>query len=315
MKSIFKKIGIIFIDALLTGVALIVFALFHHVLPRDIKSENTIIESNDNINSCSCDGNSNTNDSDLYSKELIYTDEEYKSENISIKISHISEQFENKNVNYHVADIHIKNIESFQTAFAKDKFGKGYNEWLKDIAKRNNAILAINGDYYGLNSKGVVIRNGVLYRKETIKGDIGVLYRNGVLKTYSNSEFNADEVIANGAWQAWNFGPGLLDENGKVKDSYKSSVTPRNPRTAIGYVSPGHYIFVVVEGRTKESAGVTMSQLASIFEKYECKSAYNLDGGQSSTMIFNDKIINKFPDAEGERTLSDAIIIKEVTNE
>ena len=92
-------------------------------------------------------------------------------------------------------------------------------------------------------------------------------------------------------------------------------MTPRNPRTAIGYVTPGHYIFVVVEGRTKTSAGVTMKQLASIFEKYECKAAYNLDGGQSSTMIFNEKIVNEFPTNEGQRTLSDAIIIREVTNE
>ena len=315
MKKALKKILVILLDCILTGVALLVFALFHHVIPRDVKSENTVIESNDNICSCDTTGNNKVDNSDLYSKELVYTDEEYKSENISIKITHIDEQFENKNVTYHVADIHIKNIESFQTAFAKDKFGRGYNEWLKDIAKRNNAILAINGDYYGLNSKGIVIRNGVLYRKETIKGDIGVLYRNGVLKTFSNSEFNAEEAIKDGAWQAWNFGPGLLDENGKVKESYKSSVTPRNPRTAIGYVTPGHYIFVVVEGRTKTSAGVTMKQLASIFEKYECKAAYNLDGGQSSTMIFNEKIVNEFPTNEGQRTLSDAIIIREVTNE
>ena len=312
MKKVLKKIGVLLIDCIITGAALIVFALFHHVLPRDIESENTVIESNDNI--CSCESNNSIIDKYLYSKELVYTDEEYKSESINIQVSHLSENFGNGNVTYHVAEIFIKNIESFQTAFAKEKYGKGYNEWLKDIAKRNDAILAINGDYYGLNSKGVVIRNGVLYRKETITGDIGVLYRNGVLKTYTNSEFNAEEAIENGAWQAWNFGPGLLDENGKVKDKYASAVTPRNPRTAIGYISPGHYIFVVVEGRTKGSVGVTMSQLASIFEKYECQSAYNLDGGQSSTMIFNEKIVNKFPDAEGERTLSDAIIIKEVTN-
>ena len=312
MKVVLKKIGLIFIDVLLTGVALVVFALFHHVIPRNIKSDDIVIKSDDDI--CSCDSKTPV-DNSLYSRELVYDDDKYISENINIQLSHFSEDLGNGIVKYHVADIHIKNIDNFRTSFAKDKYGRGYNEWLKNMYDRDKAILAINGDYYGLNSKGIVIRNGVLYRSETIKGDIAVLYRNGVLKTYKNNEFDAKKAVEEGAWQAWNFGPSLLDSEGKHLETYYSSVTPRNPRTAIGYVEAGHYIFIVVEGRTSDSVGATMVQLAQLFEKYNCKSAYNLDGGQSSTMIFNGKTINKFPDNEGERTLSDAIIIKEVENE
>ncbi len=162
MKTVMKKIGIIFIDCILTGVALIVFALFHHVLPREIVSENKVVESDDNIGVC----DSNTKvDNSIYSKELVYTDDEYKSENISIKISHIDEDFGNGNVKYHVAEIHIKDIESFQTVFAHDKYGKGssYREFMGAMYERSNAVIAVNGDYYGLNGNGIVIRNGVVY--------------------------------------------------------------------------------------------------------------------------------------------------------
>lgn len=299
-----KSILIIIIDTILCGCCLIVFALFHHVLPKELESENIIID-NDNTNICNC------NNEQIYSCQTTSTDNSYVSENISIKI----ETFENKTssgqIRYHVADIHIKNIKSLQTVLAKDKFGR-YYESILSMDKRSDAILSLNGDFYGLTNKSIVIRNGILYRSTKSKTDVAVLYNNGVLKVFSSNLFNVDDAIKDGAYQAWSFGPSLLDSDGKAMTSFSSnSLVRKNPRSAIGYYEPGHYAFVVVEGRIDESVGMTMSELSTLFESLGCKVAYNLDGGQSSIMVFNDKYQNNL--CEGGRTLSDAIIIKEVT--
>ena len=309
MKRGLKITLIIIMDVLLTGASLIVFALFHHVLKAELKSEDVKIESTENIKVCE-----SSEDDGIFActckTQKESTETKYVSENIRIEITTYNEP----KLIYHIADVHVKNIESIQTVFAKDSYGKGFYEWPHEIDKRSNALLTVNGDYYGLTSSGVIIRNGTVYRSSTNKADIGVLFRNGELKTYTSSEFNMDDVVSKGAYQAWNFGPALLDANGKALTEFPSTtVIPKNPRSAIGYYEPGHYVFVNVEGRTDTSDGMTMAELSSLFEKLGCKSAYNLDGGQSAMMVFNDKFVNNL--CEGGRTVSDVIVIKEVANE
>jgi exopolysaccharide biosynthesis protein len=72
-----------------------------------------------------------------------------------------------------------------------------------------------------------------------------------------------------------------------------------------------HYIFVVSDGRTSQSAGLTLLQLAEVMQEYGCTVAYNLDGGGSSTMVFNGEVINNPTDGRsfGERKVSDIIYI------
>ena len=307
MKRSVKLVLIFIGDILFSGVCLIVFALFHHVIQRNYESEDIKIESTENISTCE---NNKNEDQGIFActckTEAVSNDDKYVSENVAITIEHINEP----NLIYHIADIHIKNIESFQTVFANDTFGKNYAEWPTAIDKKSNAIITINGDYYGLTNTGVVIRNGVLYRSTKNTADIAVLYRNGEFKTYRSKDFDVNKAVEEGAYQAWNFGPLLLD-NGNAQTSFPTStVIPKNPRTAIGYYEPGHYVFVNVEGRTATSKGMTLPELSSLFAKLGCKTAYNLDGGQSAMMVFNDKYVNNL--CEDGRTISDAIIIKEV---
>ena len=109
-------------------------------------------------------------------------------------------------------------------------------------------------------------------------------------------------MIAQGAWQAWTFGPALLDGSGNVPESFHSTeyLNKVNPRAAIGYVAPGHYKFVVVDGRQDGySAGVTMSQLAQLMKEEGCLTAYNLDGGKSAVMYYNGTAVSK-PISGGE---------------
>ena len=85
-----------------------------------------------------------------------------------------------------------------------------------------------------------------------------------------------------------------------------------NPRTAIGIIDDLHYVFVVSDGRTNESEGLSLYELAGFFQQIGVKTAYNLDGGGSSTMVFNGEVINN-PTTSGssikERSISDIIYI------
>ena len=84
-----------------------------------------------------------------------------------------------------------------------------------------------------------------------------------------------------------------------------------NPRTAIGQVSALHYIMVVSDGRTDASEGLTLLELAQVMRQYGCVIAYNLDGGGSSTLWFNGKVINNPTDGRkaSERSVSDIVCI------
>jgi len=213
---------------------------------------------------------------------------------------------ENYDAVYFVADIWIKDIQEFKTAFSSGKYGRGYASRPAVIAAENNAILAISGDYYGGRSSGIVIRNGDLYR-DTVNSDICILYADGVMESYYEDEFDLEAAIERGAYQGWSFGPKLID-NGQVPDSYNttSTIISRNPRSAIGYYEPGHYCLITVDGRQSGySRGMTLEQLSQTFIDLGCVDAYNLDGGQTATMVFDDLIVNQ--PYKGGRTVSDII--------
>jgi exopolysaccharide biosynthesis protein len=318
--------ALVLTDVLLIGATLVVFALFHHVLPRAGNSNNTVIigsekETGESSESESGgDGSSAASWSDKFAQyftdTVVSTDSTYSSPNLSITVEKKTMGSGDNLVTYYVADIYVADIECFQTCFASNTYGTGYRDSVLDMDLVSGALLAMNGDYYGnadSNAHGVVIRNGVLYRAENTDSDICVLYYDGTMATYSADEFDENEAITNGAWQAWTFGPSLLDESGAALTDYNTSsrLESENPRSGIGYYEPGHYCFVVVDGRDKGySAGVAMQEFAEVFEELGCTTAYNLDGGKSSVMTYNDEVVNQ--PVEGGRTISDCLVIKEV---
>ncbi len=228
----------------------------------------------------------------------------YASDTLRIVLTeHYSEKTE---ATYFVADVWVKTIWDFKTAFAKGAYGRGSYRYPYEIASENNAILAISGDCYGARSSGVVIRNGDLYR-ESVMQDVCILYADGVMETYYAEDFDLDAAVQRGAYQGWAFGPKLLD-NGERADHYNTSsaIIGRNPRAAIGYYEPGHYCFVLVDGRQGGySRGMTLDQLADLFLSLGCVDAYNLDGGQSAMMVFNGEIVGQ--PYKGGRAVSDII--------
>lgn len=216
--------------------------------------------------------------------EVIRTDNSYQSENVNVTL----ERFEEDGVIYYVADIYISDLKYLHSGFANGAYNGGF-QMLGDMAREAGAIVALSGDHYGGRYEGIVIRDGVLYR-DTRFADVCVLLSDGTMLTLENDELDLDDLKNAAPYQVWSFGPELLDEEGKAMTRFNSMVLPNNPRAAIGYVEPGHYYFVEVEGsRTgawSGSRGMKMEELSRLFESLGCTSAYNLDGGSSAGLAW-----------------------------
>lgn len=230
------------------------------------------------------------------------------------KTSITLKQYREYDSNIYVADVTVSDASDLKTALANNTYGRNITDTTSDMAANNNAVLAINGDYYGARQSGYVIRNGKLYRDTSGKRDALVIQKNGEFKFVSESETSASELLQDGALQVFSFGPVLLN-NGEISVGENDEVgmaMASNPRTAIGYLGNNHYVFVVSDGRTSESAGLSLYELASFMKELGVKDAYNLDGGGSSTMVFKGEIINN-PTTSGrsgeERAVSDIVYI------
>ena len=229
----------------------------------------------------------------------------YEDENIKITYT----QYTTNGTTIHVADVQLSSAEYLKTAFAQDTYGKNVTEATSSIAKAHDAVLAINGDYYGVQEKGYVIRNGVVYRDKAGDSEVLCIYTDGSMKIVDPSSVTAQELVDQGVWH----GPGLV-EDGEISVSLDSEVgraKASNPRTAIGIIDDLHYVFVVSDGRTDDSEGVSLYELASFMEQLGVQTAYNLDGGGSSTMVFRNQIINNPTGGFGnrEREVSDIVYI------
>lgn len=226
--------------------------------------------------------------------------EHYSDPNICIDIT--TNRDEEDTTTYYVADIRIKHLKYFRTALANDTFGENVNERTSDMCKRKKGILAINGDFYGAQEAGYVLRNGEILRDSVSHDNYGqhprknpedlAVYRDGTFEVFNENDVDLQTIADKGAWQVFSFGPGLV-VNGEVAVTERQEVETamgggRNQRTAIGIIAPLHYCFVVSDGRISESEGMSLYELANIMKDLHCETAYNLDGGGSSTMYLDD---------------------------
>ena len=234
----------------------------------------------------------------------------YSDSNVSITVK----EYREYDSAIYVADITLSDVSYLKTALASNTYGRNITETTSNIASENNAILAINGDYYGARQSGYVIRNGSLYRNSSGNRDSLAIMKNGEFEFVTEGETSAETLLENGALQVFSFGPVLL-EDGSISVTENEEVgmaMASNPRTAIGYLGKNHYVFVVSDGRTSESAGLSLYELASFMKSLGVSDAYNLDGGGSSTMVFKGEVINT-PTTNGhsseERAVSDILYI------
>lgn len=213
-----------------------------------------------------------------------------------------------------------------ELVFSK-KYGKG-GEYLSTMAKNNNAYVAMNAS--GVNSvpgqnyvTGQTILNGKVYKtgKHINKGGglVGFTKDNVLMLTKKT----ASEAVKDGMDRAVEFGPFLV-VNGKMSDFKGNGGWGIANRTAIGQRQDGIVLFIVIDGRTSSSVGISMKDLAELFVKYKAYNASNLDGGGSSALYakrnINDKkgkLLNtpKGYNYGGERFLPNAWMIRDLVDD
>ena len=326
------------INILVGGVIILTFALFHHVLPAMISArdreeamlhatESPIISTEppavipteapvEALTEAPTEPDTRTEwqkkYADHFSDEVILTENSYKSPNVSITVETISYGEGRNKQTYHVADIYIGSIENFAVYTANNEIRSYGTQDVLEMSQVSDALIAISGDFITYQKGGFLIRNSQVHLETTNNVSICALFPDGTIETYDPKEYTIEEIKSRNPLQVWSFGPTLLDENGQVCEKYDipRAIRHNNPRSAIGYYEPGHYCFVVVDGRQDGYAkGMTIPDLAQIFADLGCTNAYNLDGGGSAVMTFNQKMYSK--QSNGGRELGDILLIRE----
>ena len=257
----------------------------------------------------------------------VITEDSYQSANVSISIS--SRRVEKADV--FIADIYVRDVSYYQRYFVGTFNPQNSPKRMQvgPMAEQAGAILAMTGDSADGFSQGWVMGNGEIVRhSKNSKRDICLFLSDGEMRTVLAKDIDYDwlaaEAEAGHIWHLFCFGPALLDEDGHALVKFNSAVTANNPRSVIGYYEPGHYCFVQVDGRKtvsqleakKKNYGLNMKALAALMEELGCTAAYNLDGGQSSVLWFNGKIVSTPATKDGKgRKVGDIVMIADPTDE
>jgi len=242
-----------------------------------------------------------------------FTKNSYEDESLSVKM----ERRDIDGVRYDIAWIKVKSPTQLRTAVAGNA-----NEVVAEkpgkMARRVNAVVAINGDFYTQRKDGLIYRQGQAFRYAlNPEKDVLVIDDQGDLHAFLGGENQAAELVAflqsgRTIVNAFTFGPAIVPDGVALPmpDTYKTRFDSdvRAPRTVIAQLGPLEYVFVEAEGRVKHSKGVTTDQMGEFMVTLGVQTAYCLDGGNSSIMLFNGRYYDANY-AESERVQSDIIYV------
>ena len=285
---------------------------------QEVLENNKVHETNENTDASMIVmvNNENTNNNiqyaNEYEKQILEKDPEHEDYKI-IKI-------EGKGYDGYMAVIY--DPSRIKTVYTS-KLGKT-GEYLTKMAQDNNALIAINGggfedpNYVGNGAipLGITFSKGKLITSETYRGQgglIGFTQDDKLVLGKMTVEQAKKQKVRDGV----TFGPFLI-VNGKPSSVSGNGGWGTAPRTAIAQRQDGIVLFLVVDGRTVTRPGATMKDLIEIFERYGAYNAANLDGGTSSAMVVNNKIINDPVDQSGShrtRYISTAFILTKEDNQ
>lgn len=238
----------------------------------------------------------------------LYTEDSYQDDSIEVHMERVTVG----NAQFNVARVKIADPTQLRTALAAP-FGKKKTNRISTMARANNAVVAIGGDYYGNEEGGYVVRMGEVYRKRPLKSrDMLVIDGNSDFHIIIKS--NADELKELvesdlGIVNVFNFGPALVVDGvlQEMPKKYNYNIRGTEPRCAIGQIGPLEYLLVVVDGRGADgSKGCNVETLAQFMYDQGCQQAYNLDGGNSALMVFNRENYSA-KSYEAERSVTDII--------
>ena len=212
----------------------------------------------------------------------------YKDDNLNITIE--KRYVEKYDCNVYVTHIFTNDYSLFTTGNALDSDTSNKTYTAATISDKYHAIYAQNTDTF-LDSRntdrGIIIRNGKVVRTNLLY-DMVALFDDGSMKIYRNGDsVTGEQLVADGAMLSFSFGPILVENYEINRNCAAADLAERNPRSAVGYVEPGHYVMIACDGRDNDvSRGLNMIQLAQLFEDEGCSLAYNLDGGMTTVVLF-----------------------------
>ena len=242
-----------------------------------------------------------------------FTANSYEDASVSVRM----EKRDIDGVRYDIAWIKIASPTQLRTAIAGEP-----NEIVAEkpgrMARKNNAIVAINGDFYVQRKDGLIYRQGQAFRYAlNPEKDVLVIDDLGDLHIFLGGENQAAELLTfmqsgRTIVNAFTFGPAIVKDGVAlpIPETYltRFDSNVRAPRTVIAQIGPLEYVFVEAEGRVKHSKGVTTDQMGEFMVTLGVQTAYCMDGGNSSIMLFNGKYYDANY-AASEREQSDIIYI------
>ena len=210
----------------------------------------------------------------------------------------------------------VKDPSRVTVGTCRDKFDGSKGLRLKDIAKRYDAVAAINGGGFedsggvgnGGTPVGLVVSEGkVKHTGRDRNYNITVGFDNNNIMVLAKN-MSDDDAKAKGIRDAITFGPALI-VNGEPA-GIKGESSGLNPRTAIGQRKDGAVLMLVIDGRQASSLGATYSDLISIMVEYGAVNAINMDGGSSSLMYYQGEYLNSGVVLTGSRKMPTAFIVR-----
>ena len=215
----------------------------------------------------------------------------YQDGSLSVRIETIREY----DTTIMVAHVTIQDASQLRTAMAAD-FGTSRDVPGARLAKRVNAVFAINGDYFNFDNKGYILRQGTLYRDNPREAaDVLLIDDQGNLNIIRDATSEKIAAFAGTVVNSFSFGPALVMDGQPMPIAENLQMASGKPtqRMVIGQIAPLSYLCVATEGpENPDSVGLTLEQTAALMAKLGCHTAYNLDGGSSSTMVLNNLKIN-----------------------
>ena len=244
-----------------------------------------------------------------------YTENGYEDESIRVKIEH---QEMDDGTKMHVAYVQIADASQLRTGVANpEKLGSSKTSTVSALAKKYNAVIAINGDNYVDAPKKTTfeyrmtekIRSKTNNLKDILiiddQGDFHLFRKSKGVKEFPAELKKMNRKLVN----AFTFGPALVidGELCEIDEEYGYNPHGREPRTAIGQMGKLSYVFVIIEAKDRSgSSGFSQTKLGEFMHELGCQQAFNLDGGNSAEMVFGGQIIKGMPGGD-ERGLSDII--------
>lgn len=248
-----------------------------------------------------------TGDAELYSPGeeviVILSDEQlwhYNDANFNITME--KRYVEETECTAYVTHIYTNDFEQITT----DSWGEAEDSRStakpEDIAKKFGIIFGQSTDFFSYDSrKGIVIRKGEIF-SDHVQNSMLAIYPDGTFVTYEKDDnVSVDKLIKEGVNTTLASGPVLVRDGVLSKSSLGNNPAVRSSRSAIGMVEPGHYVSIVVEGRSSESRGLTTVALGELFADEGCKVAYNLEGNKASLTFLDNTVYvcnknHKIPD-------------------